>query len=207
MSKPAKPSVKHTVPAASVSGAEIRPAAAQTLEGLQAELLRQTAIISALTAKVESDGKVESKPITDEALNLAICELENSAKLDLESGNPKASPALSLVKILGYRPAMTKEQSANWKPRRDAMRKSYSAAHRVLIPARKAVLARVLRNPSALGASVLRVRKDKTVARVSLSASEPAKKRKGKGMKKAKPAQVAASVPASPLAQEPAKVV
>lgn len=169
-----------------------------------------TAEVIQLRAKVEkNEGKtLEKKPVDDVTFVKALVTLKEEGTEDLKGENPKASPNLSLSGIFGFIPEMTKEQKAQWVPVRDGLRKAYSDVHRQLLGKRKAIFARVTRNPRALVATVARQRKDGTHARVSLAASEPAKAKKAKGPSKgkAKPAQIAGNVPAAGNAANPATV-
>lgn len=177
-----------------------------------ATLRKDEQLIASLQARIivlegASKGeKPEKKACSDAEFESAIAKLESDAKADRESDSPRAAPIVSLLSVLKFIPDMTKEQKALWTPRKLAMVKAHSELHRRLLGERKAVLARVTRNPNAIIGTVLRTRKDKTVSRVSLTAREPAKRKPGKGMPKAKPAQVAGKVPVAANAQNPAKV-
>jgi hypothetical protein len=162
--------------------------------------------VNALQVQLDAKDSIVKVPVDDETFGKAIASLEAINADSLVSGNPPARPAFSLTKILGVTPAKTKEQNVVWKLFKSKWDKAFSKAHRELVPQRKAILARVMRNGAASISTVAKSRKDQTVSRVSISASEPAKSRKGKGLKKAKPAQVAAHVPAAGNAVEPAIV-
>lgn len=170
-----------------------------TVDQLQAQ-------VAALTLQLNAKDSIVKVPVSDADFEMALKKMDAANAESLNSENPPARADLSLTKALGVTPAMTKEQKALWNPFKSKWEKAFSAKHRVLIPQRRAILSRVMLNPNALVATVAKQRKDGTVSRVSLSAKEPAKVRKGKGLKKAKPAQVAAHVPAAGNAAEPAKV-
>jgi len=169
-----------------------------------ADLTQENAALAARIIALEEPSKVVKMPVEDSKLKAAIASLEKQAVEDLESGNPKANPNLSLSEELGFVPLLTKDQKPAWKTFRDATRRAYSTLHRKLVPQRKAVISRVLRNGNATVSTVHRVRKDSTVSRASIAVSEPAKVRKGKGLKKAKPQQIAAQMPVAGNAIAPA---
>lgn len=195
VAKPAR--ARKAKPAVSAQ-AEIAKLDAQAVANMAAELI-------ALRAKVDAQGNgMEKREASDEEIAQAVSKLEAAGKSDLASANPKASPVLSLASVLGFIPKLTKEQRKVWEPVRDSLRKSYSDLHRGLLAKRKAIFNRVSRKPDSLVSTVARARKDGTHARVSLSVSEPAKPRRRKA--DAKPAQVAAKVPAAGNAHPPAAV-
>lgn len=188
---------------------DVRQALADARHQDEQAIANLTSEVIKLRAEVASaKAKPEKKPADDASFDKALATLQSEAKEDLAQANPKASPNLSLSGVLGFIPEMTKEQKAKWVPIRDGLRKTYSDLHRQLLGKRKAIFARVTRNPRALVATVARQRKDGTHARVSLAASEPAKARKAKGPAKgkAKPAQIAGKMPVAGNANPPAKV-
>jgi hypothetical protein len=170
-----------------------------TLADLQAEVIR-------LRAQVDAKGKTIKAPVTNEEFAAALSKLEGINAESLASDNPSARPNLSLTSIMGVTPDKTKEQNALWKPFKSKWEKAFSAKHRELVPQAKAMIARAMRNAGSLVSTVRKVRKDGTTQKAALSVSEPRKAPKGKGLKKAKPAQVAAHVPAAGNAQTPAMV-
>ncbi len=193
-----KPSVNETLGATPETPTHAKVPAAQQAPSYE-ELCAKVLVL-------ESAGKIVKVEVSDEDFQSHLVALQNAAKEDLESANPKARPGLSLKLATGEVIAMSKEQKALWKPAKLAMIRAHSALHRTLVPQRKAILARVIRNGNATVSTVAKTRKDSTVSRVSISASEPAKNRKGSGMKKAKPQQIAGHVPAAGNAQTPAVV-
>lgn len=191
------------------SNADVKSALAQARQQDEQAIANLTSEVIKLRAEVANrEAKPEKKPADDATFGKAIASLQSEAKEDLSKDNPKASPNLSLSGVLGFIPEMTKEQKAQWVPVRDGLRKQYSDLHRQLMGKRKAIFARVIRNPRAIVATVARERKDGTHARVSLAASEPAKTKKAKGpaKNKAKPSQIAGKMPAAGNAHPPAKV-
>ncbi len=170
----------------------------KTVEQLQHEVAR-------LTVLVQAKGQPVKVAVTDAEFEGILSAMQAAAKADLESGNPKARPMLTLRTETGEIVALSKEQRAKWNPAKKAMVHAHSEAHRKLIPARKAAFARVSRNGDAIVATVHK--EGKTGGEyVSLSARKVGKRKAGKGLKKAKPAQVAAHVPAAGNAENPAKV-
>lgn len=173
------------------------------------KLTQELAAAQARLLVLENAGKLPKKAASDAEFFGAIAKLQTDAKSDLDSGNPKARPALNLSSVLGFIPnPMTKEQREAWKAAKSAMEKAHSNAHRQLLPQRRKTLEKVLRNPASLAQTVAKVRKDGTHSRVSISASEPrkAQRKSGRGKNAAKPAQVAAHVPVAGNAATPASV-
>lgn len=151
-------------------------------------------------------GEVVRVPVTDAEFDIAMQALQDAAEVDLKTGNPKARPSLVLRNAEEMVIAPTKAQKALWNPVKKAMLKAYSAAHRVLIPERKKLLDRVIRNGASLVQTVAKTRKDGTLSKVSIAAIEPAKAKPGKGLKQAKPKQMAAKLPVAGNAGDPAKL-
>lgn len=170
----------------------------QQMAKMHAEIQRLTALTANITPPLPK------RAPSDEEMAKAMASLAEQAKADLANESPKASGNLSLSSVLGFIPTLSKEQRAAWAKVRDAIRSDYSDKHRELFAHRKAILARVMRNPKSLVSTSAKQRKDGTHSRVSLSAKEPAKAKRRKVT--AKPAQVAAHVPTPGNANPPAKV-
>lgn len=188
-----------TAPQVTEQSAPVVASVAQTatIDQLQAQ-------VAALTIQLNAKDSIVKVPVTDAELDAALGQLETINRESIESESPTAKPTMGLTKVMGKTPDFTKDQKVKWRKFRAGWDKLFSARHRVLLPQRKAMFARVSRNPSAMVGTVAKTRKDSTMSRITLTASEPAKARKGKGLKKAKPSQVAARLPkagnASPMA-------
>lgn len=154
----------------------IKQAFAQAREDDEKLIAKLSARVQELeTVLASAEPEPEKKPVSDAELLEAFAKLETEAKADLASGNPRATPALSLLKVFGFIPVLTKDQKRELKQVKSALAKAYSDFHRTRLAEAKALFSEVSRNPSALVSTVIRKRKDSTVSRASLAVSEPAK--------------------------------
>lgn len=176
-------------------------------EATIASLQTQLAELQVAFVQAQADAKAKETPkgpVTDAELSAALATLKAKGEADLKASNPRPMPDLSLSALLGIVPDFTVEQKARWQIVRDTLRAQYSAKHRELLASRRKLFDKVKRNPKALLSTVEKVRKDKTVARVGFSISEPAKPKAKK--EQGKPSLPRAKVPKAANANPPAQV-
>lgn len=185
---------------------EAADASAALIASLQAEL--------AILRNQVSAPEVVKVPVEDAALAVAIASLEHDAKVDLagervsDKGNPldtRATPDLTLHSKLGVYPELTVSQRKVWTEAKKGIIHAYSAFHRAQLGKRRALLTRIVKDARGVISTSGR-ETSKGALSVSIRGKLAAKPRKGAGMKKAKPAQIAAKVPAAGNAQTPAFV-
>lgn len=183
------------------SAAQISPA--PTLEGLQHEVARLTVLVNA------KDSPLPKIVITDEALAGAMEAMDKANAEALASDNPPASASLSLNKAFNSPVDLTEAQRKVWRPFANRWKDAFSDKHREMLPKRKKALDMVIRDAKSKVSTTLRLSKETgQVLSAGIRATRKAKtdaKRKNGG-KKAKPAQIAAKVPAAGNAAEPAKL-
>lgn len=193
----------------SAPAVETKAAPALTIPAQAPVTEREAALMAEIITLRAKSQDLPKHAASDAEFSAAIAQLEKEAAEDLAKANPSPRPALSLAKVLGFIPnPKTAEQNKAWKEARKGMESRHSAKHRLLLAERSKLLRKTIANPSALVATVAKVRKDGTTARVSVSASAPAKAKKSTGRSKgaAKPTQVAAKVPVAGNAVNPATV-
>lgn len=169
----------------------------------------QMATMQAEIIRLRGANKTVTVTVENSTLESAIAKLESEAALDLASENPKARPSLTLKTEAGdvIAPSKAQKELTKWDARKKAMVKAHSDKHRLLFGQRRANLQRLVKDPSATVATSQRVAKtDGRILSVGLRASRKALARKGKGLRKAKPAQLAAAMPVAGNAAKPAMV-
>ncbi len=189
----ANPSVTETVatPATPAQGTkapqagDVKAAIAATLRADEMKLAELQARIVVLEANQKEP--VIKKAVSDSDLDKAISALEGKNRNDV------SKLQLSLAKELGFIPDFTATQKTEWKTRRQAMEKAYSAHWKGQSAVVIGHLRRAVKNPKALMGGRIATRKtDNAVTSVALRAKGLAKplKVKGKGKGAAKPANV-----------------
>ncbi len=145
------------------------------------------------------------KPVSDAELAKAFSALQGANKEKPETLN------LSLSSVLGFVPLLTDPQKSAWKAVKDPIQSAYVAKCKRESGEAIALARRAIANPKAFyGQKIRRRKSDGQATSFSMRGrgfAKPAKgKAKGKGKNGAKPAQIAAKMPAAGNAAKPATV-
>lgn len=184
------------------------PAAPVALDVLQInKVLREhEKVIAELRAENQAlKGLEEGRAVTDEEIAKAFDVIKERSNASLLTTNP-GEPKFALDPIFGFKSALTKQQKKAYRDLCKPISKAFDARHAILWAPTQIALKKAFKKKDRRLSTRNKLHKDGSPADVMLRVRVKATSKPGKGLKAAKPKQVAGSVPSAPNANPPASL-